>query len=332
MRSPNQLNSKVKILVVEDERLVALDLQGMLEDLGYDVVGVASSSEDALALVSASEPQLVLMDIRLEGRLDGIETAALMRRRLKAPIVYLTANADPATLQRALETEPAGYLAKPFSEQTLRATIEVALRRYQAESNLEGEKAQLTFQKRAAEENASELATLAEKFKRDSLVDPLTGLFNRRQLESVLSEQLALARREGSAVSVIILDVDKFKNLNDTYGHACGDQVLKAISTHLRARIRDYDIACRYGGEEMVVVVPGASVSDACAMAEKLRTGIEGLSYDLAGRKLTGVTASFGVACYPNHRDTPEGLLQAADAALYQAKAEGRNRVCAALS
>jgi CheY-like chemotaxis protein len=133
-----------RVLIVEDERVIALDLRGALEQLGYDVVGVASTSTRALDLAAEGRPDVVLMDIRIAGDTDGIGTAALLRARSGVPIVYLTANTDSETLERALATVPGGYLSKPYTELTLGATIAVALHQHEVEVGLRDASARLT--------------------------------------------------------------------------------------------------------------------------------------------------------------------------------------------
>ena len=316
-----------RVLVVEDERIVALDLRGALEDLGYAVVGTAATSDEALRVADERRPDLVLMDIRISGARDGIQTASMLRARYHLPVVYLTANGDADTLERALATEPAGYLVKPYNPHTLRTTIEVAFRRHEAEATQrqthEREKAQLEHQTRKATQRVRRL-------RREVTLDALTGLHNRRYLEHVLKRELSFAQRGGHAVGVILVDLDSFKQLNDTLGHAAGDAALCAVGGFLRSRLRAYDIACRYGGDEIVVVVPGADASATRALAEQLRAGIEQLSIATAAAPVARLTASIGVAAFPDHGSTPEAILHAADTALYVAKADGRNRVAGA--
>lgn len=312
-----------RLLVVEDERIVALDLRGALEDLGYTVVGTASSSDEALRTAEARRPDLVLMDIRIAGASDGIQTASLLRSRYQLPVVYLTANADAGTLERALATEPAGYLVKPYNPQSLRTTIEVALRRHEAAL---AEREAHAREKAELEEQTRKASKRARRLRREATVDPLTGLYNRRHLEQVMKREMSFAQRGGHAVSAILVDLDRFKQLNDSLGHAAGDAALRAVGQFLRSRLRAYDIACRYGGDEIVVIVPGADAAAAIALAEQLRSGIEQLAVSDGGETLA-LTASLGVASFPQDGMTIGALLQAADAALYRAKAEGRNRV-----
>lgn len=318
-----------RVLVVEDERIVALDLRCALEDLGYAVVGTARSSDEALRVADERRPDLVLMDIRISGASDGIQTAGMLRARYQLPVVYLTANADAETLERALATEPAGYLVKPYHRNSLRTTIEVALHRHEAETTRRREHQR---EKAALEQRTRKASQRARRLRREATSDPLTDLHNRRHLEQVMKREISFAQREGHSVGLILVDLDRFKQLNDTHGHAAGDAALCAVGDFLRSRLRAYDVACRYGGDEIVVVVPGADLAAARSLAEQLRAGIEQLPLGTAEPDGPRLTASLGVAVFPDHGATPEALLHSADTALYRAKAEGRNRVATAPS
>ena len=311
-----------RILIVEDERIIALDLHDALVELGYDVVGIVSTSDEAVSKVGQCQPDLTLMDIRIKGSVDGIQTAALLKQHHSLPVVYLTANADHATLTRALETEPAGYLAKPYSPRSLHTTIQVALRRHAAERALVAANAE---ERRRFEMRSSELLALTERLKAEAYLDSLTQLYNRRFLDELLGEQLKIAEREGHALGIIMLDLDHFKKLNDAQGHVAGDKVLRAVGEFLSSHMRESDVACRYGGEEFAVIVPGASLVDTLTFAERLRAGLQALRVELP--KTVALTASLGVSAFPEHGMEPELLLSAADGALYRAKLTGRNRV-----
>jgi two-component system, cell cycle response regulator len=304
-RMTTQPSLPLRILVVEDELIVSADLCILLEELGYETVGTATTSEEALAVASAVTPDLILMDIRLAGAMDGIETAACVRESLDVPVIFLTANTDSSTVDRALETGPGGYVSKPFNARTLFATIELTMRRHR-----EALEAKSAHRDEVAELHAQnlKLGNLAERFRQDSIVDPLTGLHNRRYLELASSRELSRARRDGRPIGVIMLDLDRFKAFNDTFGHLAADEVLKSVAAFLRTRLRTYDIACRYGGEEIVVITPGATSDDALAVAEQLRGGIEALRRGvcrLAARARDGV-----VRC----RELPRAWRRAASA------------------
>lgn len=164
---------------------------------------------------------------------------------------------------------------------------------------------------------------LQEKLRTQSLRDPLTGLYNRRYMEDALERYLSIAERNGSATSVIMIDLDHFKRLNDCHGHAKGDAVLRDVAAQLAAAVRPADIVARYGGEELMVIMPGCDFDDAMLKAEVLRSRIEGLS-EIHG---TPITASFGVASVPTTSIAMSDLLPMADSALYAAKQAGRNCV-----
>ena len=168
---------------------------------------------------------------------------------------------------------------------------------------------------------------LRETLRRQSIHDPLTGLHNRRYLQEVMQRELARTERKKTMLAVIILDVDHFKHFNDTYGHEAGDAVLRSLAQLIERQIRGSDIACRYGGEEFILVLPEASLSIARQRGELLREAARGMHVALSGQTLGVVSISLGLALFPLHGRTPEELIQAADAALYRAKQAGRNRL-----
>lgn len=176
----------------------------------------------------------------------------------------------------------------------------------------------------------SESRRLQEEYKRHALVDGLTGLFNRRRLDEVLPRYVARSHFEKRPLSVLMIDVDHFKSINDRFGHYSGDRVLYEVAHVLRDRCRPSDFVARYGGEEFTVVLPGARALDAELVAERLRLAVEGLAIRLeSGLALPTTTASIGIAELVTDESTGE-LLTRADAALYQAKRSGRNRACVA--
>jgi diguanylate cyclase (GGDEF)-like protein len=171
---------------------------------------------------------------------------------------------------------------------------------------------------------------LRDALREMALRDGMTGLYNRRYLEDALNRELHRAERSGKPVSVVMIDIDHFKRFNDKYGHDAGDFVLSAVGRTISKSIRPSDIACRYGGEEFAVAFSEASLECACERAEQLRQAIRDTNLTHLGQTLPVPTASFGVAVYPANGTKPADLLKAADLALYRAKQEGRDRVCAA--
>jgi diguanylate cyclase (GGDEF)-like protein/PAS domain S-box-containing protein len=172
---------------------------------------------------------------------------------------------------------------------------------------------------------------MEERIKEQAIRDPLTSLYNRRYLDETLERELSRTRRKSAFVSVIMIDIDHFKRLNDTHGHAAGDEVLRRFAKIVLENVRREDVPCRYGGEEFAVVLPELSLEKAVERAERLRGELGRLALTFDGKRIDGLSASFGVATSPQHGLTGEALLSAADAALYRAKAQGRDRVAMAL-
>jgi diguanylate cyclase (GGDEF)-like protein len=193
--------------------------------------------------------------------------------------------------------------------------------------------ARLDLIRRLVEQIGMSLATLRlqQQLREQSFRDPLTGLFNRRYLEATMEKDVSRADRHRHAIGLVMIDIDHFKSINDQYGHEAGDLVLKSASDILRKHTRTEDIACRYGGEEFLLVLSGASLNTTCERAETVRLAVEKLVVVLPdGRPVTGTTISLGVAIYPTHGVSWQAVLGIADQALYRAKDQGRNRVVVA--
>ncbi len=171
---------------------------------------------------------------------------------------------------------------------------------------------------------------LRETLRHQSVRDPLTGLFNRRFMEESLERELLRGDRNGQPVALIMLDIDHFKQFNDTFGHQAGDALLREMGDFLSQRTRGQDVACRFGGEEFVLILAGASMDVACQRAQLLREELKQLTVQHAGQALGKITVSAGVSAFPDHGATADELVRAADRALYRAKAEGRDRVVVA--
>ena len=280
-----------------------MDLRERLTALGYEVCGIIAKGEVAAQKVIELRPDLVLMDVNLAGAIDGVKAAQLVGEAYNVPIVYLTAYSDSELIERASRTNAYGFLVKPFDERELHATIQVALARHAAERDLH----------------------------KQVNVDPLTGMHNRRFLDEMLPLEISRANREGDALTLVMIDIDKFKQLNDTHGHDAGDYALKRIGSMLRGALRASDFASRYGGEEFTVVMPNTDASSAAQKIRSICAEIRQSELSYHGRRLT-LTLSAGVAQLSAACQSTENLLRAADAALYRAKREGRDRVCEAES
>jgi diguanylate cyclase (GGDEF)-like protein len=173
---------------------------------------------------------------------------------------------------------------------------------------------------------------LRGKLERQALRDPLTGLYNRRYMEESLERELRRAQRTGRGAGLLMLDIDYFKNFNDRHGHGAGDALLQAIGRFLEHHTRGADLACRYGGEEFLVLLPDTDAETLRQRAEEIRAGVERIRIEHDGIALEGVSLSVGVAAFPGAGGTAAQLLRVADQALYAAKAAGRNQVKFALS
>ncbi|KAB8316775.1 diguanylate cyclase [Tolypothrix campylonemoides VB511288] len=188
--------------------------------------------------------------------------------------------------------------------------------------------------KTVAEQIALALANLKlrQTLERQSIRDPLTGLFNRRYMEDSLARELIRCERARNPLSIIMIDIDHFKRFNDTFGHEAGDTVLRELGHFLQKYIRGSDIACRYGGEELTLILPEASIDIVRHRAEQIREATKHLNVQYQGQPLGAITLSLGVACFPEHGSTGEAVIRAADAALYRAKKSGRDRVVCAIN
>jgi diguanylate cyclase (GGDEF)-like protein len=183
---------------------------------------------------------------------------------------------------------------------------------------------------RAFDDMAGALQQREQRLQEQAISDPLTGLYNRRYLSEFLPRELARSERNATPVAVILIDLDRFKGVNDSYGHEAGDLVLSAVGNLLKGKVRGSDIACRYGGEEFALILPETGLEPATRRAEDIRLAISTLDLKYAGKYLGKIAASFGIALFPDHSHDAEGLLRVADIALYAAKGAGRDRVVVA--
>jgi two-component system cell cycle response regulator len=305
---------KKRILVVDDHEDNIELLRARLEARGYEVEG-ASDGQAALDAVKRVCPDLILLDVMMP-KMDGIEVV----RRLKAnadlpfiPVIMQTALDSTENKVEGLDAGADDYITKPINFAELEARVNSLLRIKSLQSDL------------AARER--ELSELNDKLRTISLTDGLTGVENRRSLEERLHEMWQHSVRLHEPIALIICDIDKFKSVNDNYGHQAGDSVLKEFARLLKAEAREIDRVGRYGGEEFLLILSGTVLDAAVTFAERLREKVEGHTFSYAGGTLRR-TMSCGVAASPHPRvKDQEALLRAADDALYVAKETGRNRV-----
>lgn len=298
-------HGKPKLLVVDDQ---PINIQVMYQAFAGDYqVFMATSGEQALAICRDNPPDLVLLDVVMPG-IDGFEVC----RQLKAhestrhiPIIFVTAHTDAAQETHGLSLGAVDFIAKPINPAVVRARVNTQLT--------------LKFQ--------------SDLLRKLVFLDGLTGVFNRRYFDQQLSTEWARSARSGSPLSIMLLDVDFFKNFNDRYGHQAGDDCLRMIAATLKSALkRPADLVARYGGEEFACILPDTSFDDAMVLAAELegqvrKLGIAHESSDVA-KIVTisiGVTSNGGTA---PHQDGGLQLLKLADEQLYQAKHTGRGRIC----
>jgi diguanylate cyclase (GGDEF)-like protein len=251
---------------------------------------------------------LIICDVVMP-RLDGFRFLSMARAREELrtiPIIFLTARDDRNSKLQGLEQGASDYITKPFDSAEMVARVRIHLQIRQLQEELKQVNAKLMLV---------------------SHTDHLTGLHNRRYLMDVLERELSRVQRSGSFLSLLILDIDHFKDINDQYGHQGGDIVLSEAASVFRTELRVYDTAARYGGDEFIAVIPGASLSEAMAVAERIRFAVEKSRFAERMEDVK-ITVSIGVSVYPSSGiETVEDFIREADGALYRAKAGGRNRV-----
>jgi two-component system, cell cycle response regulator len=292
-----------RILVVEDESVVAKDLERALEDLGYQVAACAQTGSEAIRLAGELSPDLLLMDVRLKGGMDGIEAAAAIKQRQQIPVVYLTAFSDVGTMERAVVTEPLGYLVKPIQEAELRCAIEVAMNRHRLEVSLRDRE---------------------ETFRRASLFDDLTGIYNRRGFFAFAEQELKTVGRYHETPTLFFIDVDNLKTINDEFGHEQGDRALRDLATMLTRTFRASDIIGRLGGDEFAVLMArGKDTSAAVDVIRRLRENVAAFSGERP--RPPALEISIGAATFDaTQREDIETLLARADSAMYADKERRR--------
>jgi two-component system, cell cycle response regulator len=303
-----------RILIVDDHEDNIELLRARLEARGYRI-DTAMDGEQALARVAERTPDLILLDVMMP-RLDGFEVV----RRLKAdrtlpfiPIILQTALDSTEHKVEGLDAGADDYITKPINFAELEARVKSMLR--------------IKALQDALEERERELSEVNSRLLKMAQTDSLTELDNRRYLEQRLDEMFEHSRRLKEPVAVVLCDLDRFKSVNDTYGHQVGDVVLKELARILKKEAREIDRVGRYGGEEFMLLLPGTVLDAAVTFAERVRKAVEAHTFSFDGGTLQR-TMSCGVAAWPHPRIADcDALVKAADDALYVAKETGRNRV-----
>jgi diguanylate cyclase (GGDEF)-like protein len=297
-----------RILIIEDSASQRAEVRNLLREAGlFEQILEADNGVRGLKMLLSEPVDLVLCDLELPG-LDGEKLLRMSHSAhgRQIPFLVLTSVKDSERKARLLREGACDTIMKPFHAVDLIARIELHLKLQQ-------------LQRELIEKNR-----MLEKL---STTDPLTGLRNRRFLNEILSVEFQRAYRYGTGLTILMADLDRFKEVNDRYGHLAGDEVLSVLAKRLQHRLRASDVGGRYGGEEFMVLLFHVNAEGGALFAERWRAEVEETPIELDDGRSVGITLSVGVASYaPTFKDYGE-FVAAADAALYRAKAAGRNRV-----
>jgi two-component system cell cycle response regulator len=295
----------LRVLIAEDEVTSREVLRRILTKWGYEVV-VTTDGAEALAELDRGDPPLLIILDWMMPSLDGVEVCRRVRSRITSSppyMILLTAREDRKDIVTGLDAGANDYLCKPFDNDELRARVDVGRKFVELNQQLLETQRTLHLQART---------------------DPLTGAMNRRAILECLNTEMARVGRQGASLGVGMMDIDLFKHINDTYGHSSGDEVLRQVAARSVMAIRPYDAFGRFGGEEFLVVIPGAGPAEVLNACERVREAICSAPVDVDGTAIE-VTVSIGGAT--SGGESIDAAIRAADDALYLAKAQGRNRV-----
>jgi two-component system, cell cycle response regulator len=312
--------TSIKVLVVDDDNKLRRLLAHLLANAGYQVIE-AEDGEDGLSLALQESPQIVVTDWSMPS-MSGLELCRTLRRMesgRRTFILMLTAREEEERVLDAFSSGADDYVTKPFNPRILLARVQAGRRLIELQQQVELDKIERLKQ-------VADMGLMTRKLRTAALTDFLTELPNRRYAMSRLEQEWVAAERLTRPLSVVLIDIDHFKRINDEYGHDVGDLVLKAVSDTLRARTRRGDVVCRLGGEEFLVINVNSDLTGAWQCAERLRSAVEGALIH-AGVFEGRITISLGVAERKTGMKGPQWLLKSADAAVYEAKAAGRNTI-----
>lgn len=311
----NKNPEQSKVLVVDDVPLNRKLQKTYLESVGYQVL-LATDGVEALQRIDEESPDLILLDVMMP-KMNGFQVC----RRLKSientrfiPIIMVTALNEIEDKVKGIEAGADDFISKPFNKLELLARVKSLLR--------------IKYLHDELELKIKELEIAQSKLIQLAITDGLTELYNYRYFKEQLTQEIIRAKRHNNYLSIAMIDIDYFKNYNDTHGHPAGDLVLKTMADLLRNNIRKIDIAARYGGEEFALILAETDKQAAGFVANKIKNLIEQQKFNYEETQPNGkLTISMGIATFPDDAMTLDALVKIADQRLYRAKKAGRNRV-----
>jgi len=300
------MNSKETILVVDDIE-TNIDILNDILSNQYDIM-VALDGDSAISFAIENMPDLILLDIMMP-KIDGYEVCKKLKshpKTINIPIIFTTARTDEDSIEKAYDVGGVDYVCKPYKPKELHARVSMHLKMNRLLRDLQRSKKQLT--------------RLASK-------DPLTGLFNRRYFKAFSNNIISHAKKRLQPIGLIMLDIDDFKLINDTYGHSVGDMVLVSVSNMLQSIFNKKDILCRYGGEEFVILLPNRTLAESKDFAILIQDELNSLYVPYNDTHIS-ITASIGVSMVKvDKEDRIESAIDRADEALYAVKEKGKNSI-----
>ncbi len=299
----DKISDDLHILIVDDDKSIRESMNEYLQLSGF-LSRAAESAEDAIEILKKEAIQVVITDIILPG-MDGLELTDYIRSQFDIDVIVMTGYSGDYSYEEAINKGASDFVFKPVKFEELLLRLKRVLRERQL---------------------SLERVHMLEKLKKLSITDALTKLYNSRHFYSQLKQEIYRSNRHGHPLSLLLLDIDRFKSYNDTYGHLEGDKVLVKIGDTVKSCLRNVDSAYRYGGEEFTVILPETVGEEAETVGHRIRTAVQAEPFTPAGAKPITVTISIGVTQYLSNEDVPS-FIQRADKAMYMSKQSGRNRV-----
>ncbi|TAF08964.1 MAG: diguanylate cyclase [Nostocales cyanobacterium] len=303
------------ILVVDDVKLNLQVVANILDKVGYEIT-LVSNGYQALERVQSARPDLILLDLMMP-EINGLEVCEKIQSNPELadiPIIFVSASQEQEHLLKAFEKGAVDYVTKPFHAAELLARVRMHL--------------ELKYSRQKLKKLLQEQVALVEELERLANTDTLTGIWNRRYLLMTAEQEIKRSQRYNFSFTVLLIDIDHFKKVNDSYGHNIGDEAIIFMTKIVLNHLRQVDCFGRFGGEEFVVLLSETDLEEGVIVAERIRENINNQHLIFEDKQIA-ITVSIGVASYNFADQSIDAIIQRADQALYQAKNQGRNRVIA---